>query len=120
MSDFTDNSLTLERKLSSKTSSEEFREHFTPPTFSKVFNWIEEKITSSAKKNPEFFYEIDYTEEFSKFAKHHDDAQMDQLFDQDDWQRHLQGYRKDSTLGRATAQGNLHIVISCKENRGTM
>ena len=98
MSEFNDNSLTLTRKLSSKTSSEEFQESFTPPTFSKVFNWIEEKITSSAKKIPEFFYEIDYTNEFSKFAKNHDDAQMDELFDQDDWERHLQGYRKDSNL----------------------
>ena len=96
MSDFNDNSLTLTRKLSSKTSSEEFHESFTPPTFSKVFNWIEEKITSSAKKTPDFFYEIDYTVEFSKFAKNHDDAQMDELFDQDDWECHLQGYRKDS------------------------
>ena len=104
MTDFNDNSLTLTRKLSSKTSSEEsfrqkiYRESFTPPTFSKVFDWIEEKITSSAKKVPEFFYEINYTDEFSQFAKNHDDCQMDALFDQEDWERHLQGYRKDSNL----------------------
>ena len=72
-----------------------WRPNFTTQKFAtRILDWVEEKCGMSKKTAESIFKEIGYSREFSIALKTHDQQEVLQLFDEENWQRHLEGYRQ--------------------------